>query len=96
MWNRVSGNHQSKLNNMCKVNGDSDMVPVCQLCGGGGGFIKGAMTSASTFIKDKAASLTLFLKSDDLVTPHMTLVSFQLLPQYRRSEKVILCLCVGF
>ena len=71
------------------------MAPVCQLCGGGEGFFKGTMTSASTSIKEKAAPPALFLKSDNSVTSHMTLVSFELLSQCGSSEKVSSHLCVG-
>ena len=32
-WRRASGNHQGGANNVSQVDGVSDMVPSCQLCG---------------------------------------------------------------
>ena len=33
-WGRASGNHEDGANSVSQVDGDSDMVPACWLCGG--------------------------------------------------------------
>ena len=55
-WGGASGNHQGGANNVSQVDGVSDMMPACQLCGSWrGGLIKGTVASASTSVWKKAA-----------------------------------------
>lgn len=71
---------------MSKVDGISDMA----LASGSvwGEFIRGTMTSASTFVLEKAAPPALTLMPDTSVSPHRYLVSFELLSQHWSSVEV--------
>ena len=54
MGGTVSGNLQSGANSVSQVDGVSDMVPACGLCGSvGGGFRKGTMATTPLSIWEK-------------------------------------------
>ena len=56
-WERASRNHPDGKNNVRQVDGVSDMVPTCWLCGSvWGGLRKGTVASASTSVWEKADS----------------------------------------
>ena len=55
-WSRVLGSHHGRSNSVSQVDGDSDMVPTCQLCVGG--LRKGTVTSTSISVWAKAAPPT--------------------------------------
>ena len=47
-WGGPLGNHQDETNSVSQVDGDSDMMPTCWLCGSlGGGLRKGTVASAT-------------------------------------------------
>lgn len=54
-WGGVSWNFQGGANSVGQTDGDSDIATVCQLCDGIGPSIR-TITSASTFVWEKAAS----------------------------------------
>ena len=92
-WSRARENHQGGANSVSQVVGVSDMVPTCGFCDSlGGGLRQGTMASASTSFWEKAAAhphpLALILMLDNSVPPHMSLMTFNLLPPCWISEGV--------
>lgn len=58
---------------------DSDLGPTCAHSLGRGGLNKRTMAPTSTSVWERVASLALTLKSYSLISPHISLVLFELL-----------------
>ena len=86
-WGGVSGNHRGRENSFTQIDGDSAMVPICQLCDGRGQQRKNGLCQTSCFEESCFSSSPPI--SDNWVTSHVFLVLFQLLPQCWSSSKFV-------
>ena len=92
-WGRVLGNHQSSVNGVSHVDGYSDMVVTCQLCG-----LVGAI-SGKEQCPLPASPPALTLMPDNSALPFMSLVPFQVLLQqleFRACESEEVCVYGSF
>ena len=88
-WERVSGNLQGGAKSVSHVDGVSDMVPACWLCGSvGQGFQQQDNGLCPPFCLRENCPPALTLMPDTSVPPAMSLVPFKLLPQCWGSERV--------
>ena len=91
MWDEISWNNQGGANSVSQVDGDSDMVPACQISVGVRGrsekeqWTLPALLSGRKLLQPPAPALTLM--PDTSVPPHMPLVSFKLLPRAGAQRK---------
>ena len=91
-WGRASGNHQGGAHSMSQVDGVSDMVPTCWLCGSVGVVPEKEqwpLPHFCFFCLGESCPLTLTLIPDNSVHPYMSLIPFNLLPPHWSSEEVI-------
>ena len=82
-WSRLSGNHQGGADSVSQADGDSDMVPACQFCVC---FVRGGLRKEQwplpALLSERKLPLQLLaLIPDNSVSPCMSLVPFELLPQ---------------
>ena len=85
-WGGTSRNHQCGAKNVSQVDGDSDMVPACWLCGERAQQMNNGL--CQYFCLEDSCPSSPHPNPNDSVPPHLSLEPFELLSQFWSSEQV--------